>query len=106
PRAGLSIDATTVAPFRYSGSNSMPMPGVVGTLILPSTIRKSGVYHVGFCCGARQGYSMYGPVFFVHEANWRMFTDVAPVCVLWGTIVRPSFSAMRATRLARIRPPL
>ena len=84
----------------------MPMPGPSGTRMTPFVTVKLGVNQLVGCCGARHGYSMNAPVFFVLDANWRMFTDEAPVCVLCGTIVRPSFSAMRATRFARISPPL
>ena len=49
---------------------------------------------------------MYGPIFGVVAANCRMFTEAAPVCVLCGQIHMFALRAIRATRAARMKPPL
>src|SRR6266542_3835954 len=69
-------------------------------------ISKFGAYHASAFRGARHTYSMYGAMFGVIAAKFRMLTDAAPVCVLCGQIHRFRSRAMRATRLARVTPPL
>jgi hypothetical protein len=49
---------------------------------------------------------MYGPMLGVAEANCKIFTDAAPVCVLCGQIHKFAFRAILATRAARMNPPL
>src|SRR3954452_16166783 len=95
---------TTVAFFKYSGSNVSPSPGPVGTGITPFTISKLGAYHDSFFGAARRTYSIHGAMFGVDAANVRMFTDAAPVCVLCGQIHMFRFRAIRATLAARVNP--
>src|SRR6266700_3202410 len=96
----------TLADLRKSGSNCRPSPWPVGTGITPFLISKFGVYQDSFLAGPRETYSMYGPIFGVVAANCNMLTEAAPVWVLWGQIHRFCLRAMRATRAARMKPPL
>src|SRR6266702_1935706 len=106
PTQTLTQALTTVAFLTKSGSNSTPRPWPVGTGITPFLIWKFGVYQDSFLAAARDTYSMYGPTLGVVAANCRMLTLAAPVWVLCGQIHMLAVRAMRATRAARMKPPL
>ena len=105
-QATSSRDHTTLAVFKKSGSNSSPIPGPDGTGIMPFLISKFGVYHDSFLAGPRETYSIHGPMLGVVAANCRIFTVAAPVCVSCGQIHMFALRAIRATRAARMKPPL
>src|SRR5262249_40669947 len=91
---------------RNLGSISSPSPGPAGTLTTPFLITNCGHCQGSFSSLLRYGNSIISPIFGIADANCRILTAVGPVCVLWLTIFIPAFRAIRATRAARMNPPL